>query len=100
MRARAGEVLVEIPEEVVVADQVDQLDEALDLREALATLSGDCAEILDRFFGRDESYRTIAAALELPAGTIASRISRCLTKLRAQIEADEGRKSTLVASSD
>lgn len=100
MRARAGEVLVEIPEEVVVADQVEQLDEALDVREALAALSGDCAEILDRFFCRDESYRTIAAALELPAGTIASRISRCLGKLRAQVAENEGRKPTLTASSD
>ena len=37
-----------------------------------------CQEILDRFFARDESYRTISAELELPSGTIASRIARCL----------------------
>ena len=37
-----------------------------------------CQEILDRFFARDESYSTIGEALELPSGTIASRISRCL----------------------
>ena len=49
----------------------------------------DCREILDRFFARDESYRTIGEALDLPAGTIASRISRCLGKLREQLE---GRK--------
>jgi DNA-directed RNA polymerase specialized sigma24 family protein len=48
-----------------------------------------CAEILDRFFARDESYRTIGEALGLPPGTIASRISRCLTKLRRKLE---GRK--------
>jgi hypothetical protein len=41
---------------------------------------------LDRFFCRDESYRAIGEALELPAGTIASRISRCLAKLRAVLE--------------
>jgi len=52
-------------------------------------LSADCREILDRFFARDESYRTIGEALELPAGTIASRISRCLGKLREKLE---GRK--------
>ncbi len=54
--------------------------------EALATLPEHCREILDRFFARDESYREIGAALDLPAGTIASRISRCLSKLRAVFE--------------
>jgi RNA polymerase sigma-70 factor, ECF subfamily len=62
------------------------LDEALDVHEALAELGPPCAEILDRFFARDESYRTIGAALDLPSGTIASRISRCLGKLRALLE--------------
>ncbi len=42
--------------------------------------------MLDRFFARDESYRTIAAALDLPQGTVASRISRCLAKLRLELE--------------
>ena len=41
---------------------------------------------LDRFFARDESYRVIGEALDLPAGTIASRISRCLGKLREKLE--------------
>lgn len=62
------------------------LDDALAVHEALATLSENCREILDRFFARDESYRTIAEALDLPAGTIASRISRCLERLRAHFE--------------
>jgi RNA polymerase sigma factor (sigma-70 family) len=69
---------------------IDGLEDALDVHEALTALSGDCREILDRFFARDESYRTIAERLDLPAGTIASRISRCLGKLREHLE---GRKS-------
>ena len=56
------------------------------MRDALAELPDHCQEILDRFFARDESYRTIGAALELPAGTIASRISRCLGRLRTLLE--------------
>ncbi len=67
-------------------DTIAALDEAMALHEALAVLSGDCREILDRFFAQDQSYRTIGDALELPAGTIASRISRCLKKLREQLE--------------
>jgi RNA polymerase sigma factor (sigma-70 family) len=67
-------------------DAIGRIDEALDIHEAMTGLSGNCREILDRFFARDETYRTIGEALELPPGTIASRISRCLVKLRAELE--------------
>ena len=62
------------------------LDEALAVHDALAEVPEHCREILDRFFARDESYKTIGEALELPAGTIASRISRCLKRLRELLE--------------
>ena len=67
-------------------ETLERLDEALVVRDALESLSGDCREILDRFFVRDESYRTIAETLTIPAGTIASRISRCLERLRSELE--------------
>ena len=57
---------------------LDEVEEAFVVREALAELSEPCQEMLDRFFARDESYRTISGELDLPSGTIASRISRCL----------------------
>src|SRR5947208_13812097 len=63
-----------------------ELEEALMVHEALAGTPEHCREILDRFFARDESYRTIGEALQLPPGTIASRISRCLARLRALLE--------------
>ena len=62
------------------------LDEALTVHEALAASPEHCREILDRFFARDESYRTIGDELELPPGTVASRISRCLARLRDLLE--------------
>ena len=65
---------------------LESLDDALSVHEALRELPENCREILDRFFARDESYRTIGEALGLPSGTIASRISRCLQKLRAALE--------------
>jgi len=71
-------------------DAIARIDEALDVHDAMAGLPDNCREILDRFFARDETYRTIGEALELPPGTIASRISRCLVKLREELE---GRKS-------
>jgi RNA polymerase sigma factor (sigma-70 family) len=69
-----------------VDETLARLDEALAVRDALAHLSPDCREILDRFFARDESYRTIGEALDLASGTIASRISRCLEKLKLVLE--------------
>jgi RNA polymerase sigma-70 factor (ECF subfamily) len=73
-----------------VRDRTAEIDEAMAVREAVSTLSDACQEILDRFFAQDQSYRTISSELDLPAGTIASRIARCLSKLREELEA-EGR---------
>lgn len=67
-------------------DALAELDEAFVVREALTELPDHCQEMLDRFFTRDESYRTISADLDLPMGTIASRIARCLTRLRDTLE--------------
>jgi RNA polymerase sigma factor (sigma-70 family) len=89
------------PSEDVVApaqeQTLEEIDEAFDVREAMTALSEPCQEVLDRFFARDESYRTISAELALPAGTIASRISRCLVQLRERLE---GRNEGSTPSSD
>jgi len=52
----------------------DELDEA--------SFDEPYEQILERFFVQDQSYRTIAEELSIPAGTIASRISRALAMLR------------------
>jgi RNA polymerase sigma-70 factor (ECF subfamily) len=75
-------------------DTLEQLNEALAVQEALAAMPDACREILDRFFRRDESYAVIGAALGLPSGTIASRISRCLAKLRSQLDGREPASGT------
>jgi RNA polymerase sigma-70 factor (ECF subfamily) len=88
LRASSRERLVtdEELEPLEAEDTMARLDDALTVHEALAEMPEHCQEILDRFFARDESYRTIGDALELPAGTIASRISRCLVRLRNVLE--------------
>jgi RNA polymerase sigma-70 factor (ECF subfamily) len=86
MRSGTREEPAEDVPEAAADDVLAELEESFDVHEALAALPENCQEILDRFFARDESYRTIGEALELPAGTIASRISRCLTKLRKNWE--------------
>jgi RNA polymerase sigma-70 factor (ECF subfamily) len=80
--ARVSDTDLDDLPEVPADDELTALEEAFDVHEAMAGLPENCREILDRFFARDESYRTIGQALDLPAGTIASRISRCLAKLR------------------
>jgi RNA polymerase sigma-70 factor (ECF subfamily) len=89
IRASGREELVSDPLEGAVDEVLEQLDEALTVHEGLRAISPNCREILDRFFARDESYRTIGEALGIPAGTIASRISRCLGKLRIELEGRE-----------
>lgn len=86
LRASARETPVEELEPPEVDETLSTLDEALAVHEAMASLTENCREILDRFFAQDESYRTIGEALDLPAGTIASRISRCLDRLKSLLE--------------
>lgn len=86
---RGREHAAEEPMAEELAADLAEIDEAFTVREALATLSETCQEMLDRFFARDQSYRTISDELDLPSGTIASRIARCLSKLRTELE---GRK--------
>ena len=105
-RIRAGgrEVVLEEVDEVEADDEIAELDEAFAVRQGLATLTEECREVLDRFFCRDESYRTIGDELGIPPGTIASRISRCLDKLRAQFlgrdSNSDGRNATTSPSTE
>jgi RNA polymerase sigma factor (sigma-70 family) len=75
-------------------ETIARLDEAIAVHEAMRALPDNCRDILDRFFARDESYHVIGDALAIPSGTIASRISRCLGKLRDLLEGRNARPST------
>ena len=94
LRASAQEHPEDMVELAGVDDTLARLDDAIAVHEALAILPDNCQDILDRFFARDESYRTIGDALHLPSGTIASRISRCLSKLRVELEGRNPNPST------
>jgi RNA polymerase sigma factor (sigma-70 family) len=87
---RIREATREFPADELEPDGMDELietlDEAMSVREGLARIGEPCGEMLDRFYARDQSYRTIGDDLDLPAGTIASRISRCLEKLKGVME--------------
>jgi RNA polymerase sigma factor (sigma-70 family) len=86
LRAGGREQSVDYDADEGAADEtLERIDEAMWVHQGMAQLPERCREILDRFFAQDESYRTIGDALELPSGTIASRISRCLTRLRQEL---------------
>ena len=86
LRSGARESPVEELEPPELDETLATLDDAMTVHAAMAGLPENCQEILDRFFAQDESYRTIGEALDLPAGTIASRISRCLDRLKSLLE--------------
>lgn len=65
---------------------LQQIELAITVQRALDDLPQPLGEALRRFFIEDQSYRTIGAALGLPAGTIASRISRGLSMLRGVLD--------------
>ena len=76
------------------SSDLSDVEEAFEVREALAELSEPCQDILDRFFARDQSYKTIADELEIPSGTIASRIARCLGSNELEAKTDARREET------
>ncbi len=80
------EIATEQEDAVEESADLAEVEEAYAVREALATLSDACQDILDRFFARDQSYKTISDELDIPSGTIASRIARCLGRLRSELE--------------
>jgi RNA polymerase sigma-70 factor, ECF subfamily len=95
LRTRVDEPVETLEEPVDDGVGMELLDRAMDVDAALQQLPETCRDILDRFFRLDQPYSQIAQELGLPAGTVASRISRCLSRLRVQLE---GRPQTVRAS--
>jgi RNA polymerase sigma-70 factor (ECF subfamily) len=56
------------------------------LARALATLSSGDLEVLTLYFWAELSYDEIATALEIPKGTVGSRLNRARSQVRAQLD--------------
>lgn len=61
---------------------LEAVEEALVARAALAQLEEPCREILNRFFALRQRYTEIAREMGIAEGTVASRLARCLARLR------------------
>ncbi len=74
----------DLPDEAQAA-ALARVEEAFMVREAMAGLSEECRQVLTLFFYEQRKYTDIAAALGIAEGTVASRIARCLVRLRGAI---------------
>lgn len=72
-----------VPDEITPADVTMEMDqEAERLREAMAQLPPEQVELLKLSFYEEASHSTIAEKLNLPLGTVKSRIRLAFSKLR------------------
>ena len=67
-------------------EQIDGADREARVREAMEDLSEEQQEVVRRSFFMDEPHSAIAAALDLPLGTVKSRLRLAMGKLRARLE--------------
>jgi RNA polymerase sigma-70 factor (ECF subfamily) len=93
LRTRARHPEAVLPDDAVDAVQqqaLDTIEDALLVNEALTQLESPCDDVLRRFFIMEQKYGEIASALQVPAGTVASRIARCLVRLRKIVQDSGG----------
>ncbi len=77
------------------SERASRAEQCRRLREALASLPADLREILILRDYHDLSYAEIARVLEIPAGTVMSRLHRARLALRERVLAQEGRDAGL-----
>lgn len=72
------------PEETLLAK-----GDARALVGALEQLGPDCQQIIRLRYFHQQSYNEICALLELPLGTVCSRLKRCLLKLKTLLDKEQ-----------
>jgi len=85
-RVRPGEALSDRMADRGQEEMLEQTERAHILALALRELDEPCQQIVALFFFQGKSYKEIADALAIPEGTVASRLARCLMKLRSKVQ--------------
>ena len=67
-------------------EQVLSVEDARFVVDSLTQLGSDCQQIIRLRYYQQLSYNEICGLLELPLGTVCSRLKRCLTKLKTLLE--------------
>ena len=70
-------------------DKVEQSDR-LELKDSINTLDSDLKIIVILYYYEDMSIKDISESLNVPQGTIKSRLSRARSKLKEMLSIDEG----------
>ncbi|HEX4299159.1 MAG TPA: sigma-70 family RNA polymerase sigma factor [Devosia sp.] len=79
------------PQAQPVADRLLEIEQqAGQIRDAMQVLPPDQVEVLRLAYFEDKSQSAIAAALDLPLGTVKSRMRLALVKLRAALGGETG----------
>lgn len=73
-----------------VTAAVADLDAALDVRMAVSRLGDSCRATIELAFFDDLTQAETARRLGVPEGTVAARVSRCLRRLRDDLQANDG----------
>lgn len=84
-RRRPAEALDDSLRDRRQEETLEHVERAFTLREAVRSLDEACRQTISLFFFEGRSYKDIAAALAIPEGTVASRLARCVAKLRAKV---------------
>lgn len=80
---REREVRVDYPEEVLASEQPDERLEAAS--EVISSLPGLQREILDLRYSQGLSYAEMAEALDIPIGTVRSRLHNAIALVRDRL---------------
>lgn len=76
-----------VPDDVAPADEIFEAQEvSAQLHQAMATLPEEQIALLKLAFFEDNSHSAIAASLNMPLGTVKSRLRLAFTKLRAALD--------------
>jgi RNA polymerase sigma factor (sigma-70 family) len=84
-RRRTTEPLDETLRDPRQEETLERIERAFVLSEAVRGLDEPCRQIISLFFFQGRTYQEIGVALTIPEGTVASRLARCLTKLRSRV---------------
>ena len=85
----------EVPEQVAASD-TERSAEHGELLDILASLDDGHREILTLFYLQQHAYKDIAEILEIPIGTVMSRLSRAKEALRKKLDAVAQQKGITV----
>ncbi|MFC7379454.1 sigma-70 family RNA polymerase sigma factor [Brevundimonas sp. GCM10030266] len=72
-------------------DLLEERQDAVRIRQALAVLTPEQAQVVHLSFFLDQPHSAIADRLSLPLGTVKSRIRKAMLKLRLTLEQEGGR---------